>query len=182
LGDDGNLTAKVSHGNFADVDAVDADVAAAAAVDAQKDWPEKLAQQTKQSQNLLTSVVVMIAIVGSWLIWADVIPALRVVYQQNLWTIVETVSTANGTNTGVAPITKEVVRAITPTDLLQALLVLLMTFVIFRNLPGLIDILVLNQLPIDASYRNAIAAVLSYLVIVIGTIWSARCIGVYWTS
>jgi len=161
---------------------VDADVAAAAAVDAQKDWQEKLAQQTKQSQNLLTSVVVMIAIVGSWLIWADVIPALRVVYQQNLWTIVETVSTANGTNTGDAPITKEVVRAITPTDLLQALLVLLMTFVIFRNLPGLIDILVLNQLPIDASSRNAIAAVLSYLVIVIGTIWSARCVGVYWTQ
>jgi len=161
---------------------VDADVATAAAVDSQKDWQEKLALQTKQSQNLLTSVVVMIAIVGSWLIWADVIPALRVVYQQNLWTVVETVSVVGDANDGAAPITKEVVRSITPTDLLQALLVLLMTFVIFRNLPGLIDILILNQLPIDASSRNAIAAVLSYLVIVIGTIWAARCVGVYWTQ
>jgi potassium efflux system protein len=160
----------------------DADVAVAAALHSQKDWQEKLAQQTKQSQNLLNSVGVMLVIIGVWFMWADVVPALRVVLQQNLWTTVETVSTTNESGSTEEPITKEVVRQITPTDLLQAMIVLLMTFVVFRNLPGLIDILVLNQLPIDASTRNAAAAVSSYLVIVIGLIWSARLVGVHWTQ
>jgi potassium-dependent mechanosensitive channel len=161
----------------------DADVGTAAAMDAQKDWQEKLAEQTKQSQNLLHSVVVMFAVVGTWLIWADVIPALRVVYQQNLWTTTEMVSEVVGEGTSTSEVsTKEVIRKITPTDLLQALIVLAMTFVIFRNLPGLIDILVLNQLPIDGSTRNAVAAVLSYLVIVVGLIWAARSVGIYWNQ
>jgi potassium efflux system protein len=161
----------------------DADVGTAAAMDAQKDWQEKLAEQTKQSQNLLRSVVVMMAVVGTWFIWADVIPALRVVYQQNLWTTTELVSEDAVEGTPAAEVgTKEVVRNITPTDLLQALIVLLMTFVVFRNLPGLIDILILNQLPIDGSTRNAVAAVFSYVVIVVGLVWAAGSVGIYWNQ
>jgi len=49
-------------------------------------------------------------------------------------------------------------------------------------LPGLVDILILNHLPIDASTRNAAAAVSSYVVIVIGLVWSARLVGVHWTQ
>lgn len=160
----------------------DADVAVATTIHSQKEWQEKLAQQTKQSQNLLQSVGVMLAIIGLWLMWADVFPALRVVLQQNLWTTTEVVSAVAEGLTGDEPITKEVVRQITPTDLLQALLVMLMTIVVFRNLPGLVDILVLNHLPIDASTRNAAAAVSSYVVIVIGLVWSARLVGVHWTQ
>lgn len=162
---------------------VDADVAAAAAMDSQRDWQEKLAQQTKQSQNLLNSVGLMLAIIGVWFAWADVVPALRVVLQQNLWTTTEIVSASGDAGALVGElITKEVVRQITPTDLLQAVIVMLMTIVVFRNLPGLVDILILNQLPIDASTRNAAAAVSSYMVIVIGLVWSARLVGVHWTQ
>lgn len=160
----------------------DADVAVAASINSQKEWHEKLARQTKQSQNLLHSVGVMLAIIGLWLMWADVFPALRVVLQQNLWTTTEVVSAVAEGLASDEPITKEVVRQITPTDLLQALLVMLMTIVVFRNLPGLVDIVVLNQLPIDASTRNAAAAVSSYVVIVIGLVWSARLVGVHWTQ
>lgn len=162
---------------------VDADVAAAAAIDSQRDWQDKLAKQTKQSQNLLHSVGVMFAIIGVWFMWADVVPALRVVLQQNLWTTTEVVSTVGGEGASVEElVTKEVVRQITPTDLLQAVMVMLMTIVVFRNLPGLVDILILNHLPIDASTRNAAAAVSSYVVIVIGLVWSARLVGVHWTQ
>lgn len=161
----------------------DADVAVAAAIDSQKDWQDKLAKQTKQSQNLLHSVGVMLAIIGVWFMWADVVPALRVVLQQNLWTTTEIVAVTAGEGASAdEPTTKEVVRQITPTDLLQVVIVLLMTIAVFRNLPGLVDILVLNHLPIDASTRNAAVAVSSYVVIVIGLVWSARLVGVHWTQ
>ncbi len=161
----------------------DGDVGVATNIDSQKDWQEKLAAQTQQSQNLLNSVVIMIAVVGTWFVWADVIPALKVLYQHKLWTTIEIVSEVPTDGVDASEITsKEVIRNITSTDLLQAVLVLVMTVVVFRNLPGLIDILVLNQLPLDASTRNAIAAVISYLVIVIGLVSAARLVGIYWNQ
>lgn len=161
----------------------ESEIAAAALVGTSKEWSAGLSAQTKQSQNLLNSVVLMIAVFGTWFIWADVVPALRVVYQQTLWTTTEIV--ADTVADGIASdqvTTKEIIRNITPTDLLQSIVVLAMTFVVFRNLPGLVDILILNRLPIDASTRNAITAVCSYLVIVLGIIWSAGSIGVHWTQ
>jgi len=161
----------------------ESEIAAAALIGNSKEWAAGLSAQTKQSQNLLNSVVLMVAVFGTWFIWADVVPALRVVYQQTLWTTTEIVADTAADGLASDQITtKEIIRNITPTDLLQSIVVLAMTFVVFQNLPGLVDILILNRLPIDASTRNAITAVCSYLVIVLGIIWSAGAIGVHWTQ
>lgn len=157
----------------------ESEISVATLIGSSKEWSESLSEQTKQSKNLLNSVVVMVAVFGTWLIWADVVPALRVVYQQTLWTTTETV--ADPLDDGSIG-TKEIPRIITPTDLLQALVVLAMTFVVFRNLPGLVDMVILNRLPLDPSTRNAITAVCSYLVIVLGVVWAAKSIGVHWTQ
>lgn len=161
----------------------ESEVSVAALIGSNKEWSESLSEQTKQSKNLLNSVVIMMAVFGTWLIWADVVPALRVVYKQPLWTTTETVAAPVADGASIEDVTvEERVKNITPTDLLQAMAVLVMTFVVLRNLPGLVDIMILNRLPLDPSTRNAITAICSYLVIVLGVVWAAKLIGVHWTQ
>lgn len=159
----------------------ESEVSVATLIGSNKEWASSLSEQTKQSKNLLNSVVLMVCLFGIWAIWADVIPALRVVYQQPLWTTVETIAIPMEDNASADEMaTKDVVRNITPTDLLQSMVVLVMTFVVFRNLPGLVDIIILNRLPLDPSTRNAVTAVCSYLVIVVGVVVAASLVGISW--
>jgi len=72
--------------------------------------------------------------------------------------------------------------AITLADLGLALLVLLVTIVTFRNVPGLIEIVVLQRLPLDAGSRYALSTVLRYTIAIIGVLIAFSTLGVSWAK
>lgn len=136
-----------------------------------------------QISRLLRSFVVTALLVGVWLVWADVLPALRVVSHWQLWTIAgEVATTAEGADGKPVASTITSNVAITVGDLTLALVIVLLTVVAARNLPGLLEITVLQRLPLDAGGRYAMSAIVRYVVTVIGLLLSFRAIGIGWAN
>lgn len=120
-----------------------------------------------QTRRLVRLVSLLTLLTGFWLIWAEVMPALNVLKRVS-WEI-----TAPGVGvTGV----------ITLADVTLGLMILIVTFVSARNLPGLLEIAVLQRLPLDSGARYAASTIIRYLIFVIGTVSAFHMVGIGWSS
>ncbi len=79
-----------------------------------------------------------------------------------------------------SPATSTVV--VTLADLGLGFIVLLATILAFRNLPGLVEIVVLQQLPLDAGSRYALSTVLRYVIAIVGITIAFNAIGISWSK
>jgi potassium efflux system protein len=71
---------------------------------------------------------------------------------------------------------------ITLANLVMAVLAATVTFVAARNLPGVLEITVLNRLPMDPGVRYAFTALCRYAITAVGIIVAFSTIGVKWSS
>lgn len=63
-----------------------------------------------------------------------------------------------------------------------AAILLVLTVVAFRNVPGLVEIAILQRLPLDAGSRYAITTVIRYLCVIIGLVAAFGAIGLSWSK
>ena len=129
---------------------------------------------TRQSAQLLR-VVMVLALAGLlWLNWADLFPAL------SIFDGLELTSIDTGQldpETGV-PIT----RSITVFTVLMAVLIGIVTVIAARNLPGFLEIFVLNRLGVDAGARYAVTTILGYIIVGTGVVMAFSRIGLQWSQ
>jgi potassium-dependent mechanosensitive channel len=137
-----------------------------------------------QTQRLLRSAVMLSAVVGLWILWAGFLPALAVLDEQELWSVTTTVQETVAVP-GDAEQTMEQSRAvqeqITIKQGLIALLIGLVALIMIRNLPGLLEILVLERMNLPQGERYAINTVLRYVLIIIGLTWALGELGLSWS-
>ncbi len=137
-----------------------------------------------QLQKLLSGVVCLTFLAGCWMIWSNVLPAIGILDRIELWPntvrVAETVPTPDGSGT----ITQMVDRQVPTTlkHLILSVLVIVATFLAGRNLPGLLEISVLQKLPIDTGGRHAVTTIFRYLLTLVGLVVACRCIGITWAS
>jgi potassium-dependent mechanosensitive channel len=115
-----------------------------------------------QTHRLLHSTAILASVIGLCFVWADIFPALRFFDQIVLWGDVE-----NAT-------------AVTPKNLLEAIIVAIMATVAVRNLPGLLEIAILERLPLDNGARYAIIAVVRYVIALTGLFFGGAALGIGW--
>jgi len=72
--------------------------------------------------------------------------------------------------------------SLTLADVGLSIIILIATVVAFRNLPALIEIIVLRRLPLDASARYALAAVLRYTIAIVGIALAFSALGLSWSK
>ncbi len=72
--------------------------------------------------------------------------------------------------------------SITLADLGLGFIILIVTWAAFRNVPALVEIVVLQRLPLDAGSRYALSTVLRYLIAIIGVLIAASTIGLAWSN
>ncbi len=72
--------------------------------------------------------------------------------------------------------------SITLANLGLSLIVLVATSIAFRNVPGLIEIIVLQRLPLDAGSRYALSTVLRYIIAIIGVLIAFNILGLSWAK
>ena len=137
----------------------------------------------KQTLQLVRVTLMVVGIAALWGIWAEALPALGILRGVTLWSITqqafETGPTADGA-TQVNEYTKTI--PITLADVGLAGLVVLITVVAVKNIPGLLEITILQRLPIDAGGRFAATAITRYVITVVGTIVAFSQIGVGWSK
>jgi potassium efflux system protein len=73
-------------------------------------------------------------------------------------------------------------RVVTLRHAVIALLLLFATWVAFRNVPGLVEMLVLQRLPLDAPSRFALATVLRYLIAIVGIVLAFGAVDISWSN
>jgi len=127
-----------------------------------------LAQIYEKNQVLLRTITFFTALIGLWLVWSNVLPALSFLENVTLWTYsvdVEGVRTAMPT---------------TLADLMIAIIVTIVTIVAAKNLPGLLEIILLNRFEYGA--RHAFTTIFSYAITAMGVVIAFTTIGIKWAN
>ena len=124
-----------------------------------------------QTMRLMNSAYWLAIIVGTVLIWSDVLPALKLLNDIVLWNS-ETIIDGGGS----------VLIPTTLANVLLAITVLLMTVFISRNIPGLLEIAILQHLPFTPSGRYAITTITRYILVIIGLSMTFSAIGIGWSK
>ncbi len=130
--------------------------------------PEKtIFEISQQTNRLINAAVFILTFIGLWYFWQDVIPALSKLGEFELWKT----TTAKG---DPLPITLGA--------LIMAIIVTIITVVVARNVPGLLEIVVLRKIPIDAGGRFAITTVSRYIIVIVGLVLAFTAIGIGWSK
>ncbi len=139
------------------------------------DEPEiDIAAINSQTMRLLNSAIWISVVIGIAIIWVEILPAFNMLNEVVLWGS-EVTSTESGTS-----ITTN--TSITLADFLLAAIILLMTFLISQNIPGLLEIAILQRLPFTPGGRYAITSIVRYILVIIGLAMTFNAIGIGWSK
>ena len=128
---------------------------------------------TRQSSKLLQTIILLGFAGCLWMIWSSLVPALSVFDGFTVGTIEGGARDQDG---------NPIDRIISLWDVLQALVVLVLTFIAARNLPGFLEIFVLNRMGVDAGTRYAVTTVLGYIIIATGIVIGFNQLGLQWSQ
>jgi potassium efflux system protein len=122
----------------------------------------------QQTRRLIDAALFVGILAGLFWIWAPVLPALEFLDRVTLWQQ----RAADGSVTG----------AVTLANLLATIPIVVLTFVVVNNAPGLLEAAVLRHLPIDNAARYAITTLVSYILVGFGFVLTAATLGLSWGS
>lgn len=129
-----------------------------------------LALDQVNQQTLRITMLVMFALFGLvfWAIWSDLITVFAYLDSIVLWHY-------NGTEAGAA-----VTKNVTMGSILFALVAFTVAWALIRNLPGLLEVLVLSRLKMRQGASYAITTILNYVIIAAGAMTVFGSLGVSW--
>jgi potassium efflux system protein len=161
----------------------------------------------QQAYKLVSLTMVVVWAVGMWMIWTDVLPALKELDNYTLWPNNVVVSQLNPAaagdtassppattplpNAAAAPAASSVPVTETPAaatpritvrNLLVFFVIAVITFISARNLPSAMEMLLLEHLPFDRSLRYAVKSLVSYVIVLVGLILAFRAVSITWSS
>ena len=140
-----------------------------------------LAKVQVQTNRLLRGFIFFTLVIGVWWIWVEVVTAFGILREVELWhttqEVSQTVTDAEG-RTIVQPL--EQFRAVTLADLLLVVVVLVMTLLATRNLPGILQVVLLQRFGLGAGERAAVSTLVQYTIVVIGGSSIFKLLGVGW--
>ncbi|WP_297207079.1 mechanosensitive channel MscK [uncultured Pluralibacter sp.] len=121
-------------------------------------------------QTLRITMLVMFALFGVifWAIWSDLISVFAYLDSITLWSY------------SVTEAGSSVLRAVTLGNLLFALIMMAVAWALIRNLPGLLEVLVLSRLNMRQGASYAITTILNYVIIAVGATSVLGSLGVSW--
>ncbi|WP_431224081.1 miniconductance mechanosensitive channel MscM [Serratia sp. L9] len=123
-----------------------------------------------QSLRLVRSILTMIALVSVIALWSEIHSAFGFLENIKLWDVT---STVNGV---------DIAQPITMGAVLIAILVLIVTMQLVRNLPALLELAVLQHLDLTPGTGYAITTITKYLLLLFGAILSFSWIGIEWSK
>lgn len=134
-------------------------------IEMQPDDAVDVAKVNAQSLRLIQALTWIVAFVGIGMIWAPVFPAIGFLDAVPLWDT----SLADGT-----------IEKVTLKNLIIFIPIVILSFIAVRNLPGLLEGLLLERLPLDRPARYAITTLATYSLATLGILISVRTLGLRW--
>ncbi|MCA8920467.1 MAG: mechanosensitive ion channel [Planctomycetes bacterium] len=151
-----------------------------------------------QSQKLFRTLMALGIVFGLLGTWANVLPALKRLRTVRIYPRLEVVELSQPEDVALAQaplpdsvepgappsevLLQEPETVITLADLGLAALALLLTFVAGRNVPALLEMILLDRLPLDSGARYAVSALTRYGITIVGAIVVFSMIGIGWSK
>ncbi|MGE9266866.1 MAG: mechanosensitive ion channel domain-containing protein, partial [Verrucomicrobiales bacterium] len=154
-----------------------------------------------QTRRIVRVCAFVCLIFGLWGIWSTTLPALAVLDKVTLWgggsestPAATTPALIPGSLTGSEASAPEESEphllaakeadssGISLQDLLVALVILTLTVIASKNIPGLLELILLSRLQLAPGGNYAITTVLRYLIILFGLVLAFGKIGITWSS
>lgn len=162
-------------------------------------------QMNLQTRSLIRSVLGLCIVLGLWTVWVDVLPALSIFKKIEIpfLSIERTIEPedtglpsssppspmpdANSLTGGTTPTPgdstpKTAVVPINLADVMLAVLLLVIFIIAARNVPGLLEMLVLQRLPLDNAARYAITTLSRYALTFLAIISAFYTLGFRWQN
>ena len=139
-------------------------------VEVSDDKPITLEQINEQTLRLVTVALTLVFAGAFYWLWSDLVAVIAYLDSITLWH--HTVGTDGNA----------VLEAVSLRDLLGAGVIAMVTYILTRNLPGLLEVLVLSRLQLAQGTSYAITTILSYLLTATGTISTLSIIGMEWNK
>ncbi len=146
-----------------------------------------------QSVRMLRSLGIAASLFGLYLVWASMMPALAQLDEVPLFPTSTGLQPSATVITTTPPLGAAPVQPLAPTaspiadyfaislgQLLGAMAIVLVTFIAVQNIPGFMEIVLLQRLPLDASLRFAITTVTRYILVATGMVWALGSLGIGW--
>lgn len=111
----------------------------------------------EQTMRLVNSFIIVSGLVAFSVIWSDVLPAIGMLENFKLWDI-------------------------TLANVVMVIPILILTVIAGRNLPGLMEIALLQHLPLTGAARYAISTLSRYAIFILGIVASSSVLGLRWSS
>ena len=143
---------------------VNSDTSVVAAVHSEPVPKVDLAALSAQTRTLVNVGVLSSLFVSFWWIWVDVFPSMGILNQWELWP---------------TTIGDRVVQ-ITMANVVTAVAIITLTWIAMRNIPGLLEMTILQRLPIDNAARFAYSTLARYAIVVVGLASASSTIGIGW--
>ena len=152
-------------------------------------WPDfrlNLTQIVNQMRRLLDTGLITLAVIGMWIVWSDVTPALNIFDRVTLWqtAVQETRSVKDPKDPELPPVTETVQRLkpVTAADLGLAVLIIAIAVVAGRNIPGLVEVILLEHLSVDAGVRFAATCLVRYAIFITGVSCAFAQVSIGWSN
>jgi potassium-dependent mechanosensitive channel len=132
---------------------------------------------------LLSTSAVVAMVFGLWFLWADLVPAIGALDTIDLWshTVTRTVEVTAPDGSKQLH-TEDRVEPITLANAFAALITAFMTWVLVRNLPGLLEISLYRRLGTAPGERYAYTMLTKYAISVAGGVLAFNTIGIDWSQ
>ena len=129
-----------------------------------------LAAISDESRALIKTAMIATGLIGLYLIWSSVFPALRVFEDVDLWHYTVTVAG------------EEQQLPVTLADLGLALIYALGIGVLAKRLPSVLEIILLRRFDLTAASRYTVTSLVNYAIIVVGILIVLNTIGAQWAQ
>ena len=127
-----------------------------------------ISEISSQVNQLLRATAIVAVVITGYHIWSEVSPTIRFLDSVTIWN-------HEGPD-------GQIISATTASHLLMGLGILCITWVLSRNLPGLLELTLIDRLPLDKGGRYAISFVVRYLVGLFGILLACKVLGFSWNS
>ncbi|MDF1743082.1 MAG: mechanosensitive ion channel [Gimesia sp.] len=156
-----------------------------AGITTEEEGPADLTKISTQIKKLINASISVILLVGLFGIWGETLPAFNRLdtAEYALWsTSIQTMELKEGTD---GKSTRQLVDKLEPVtyfDLGLAIIFAIFSIIATKNIPGLLEFLVLQRLPLEASVKYAITSLARYFIALVGIFIVFTTIGLGWTK
>ncbi len=139
---------------------------AAANIELQDPPPLDLASVSQQAKEVVVFLLSVCGLMTMWWIWQDVLPAIGMLRRVEVW----------------QSVAGQAVVPVTLADVVYALAILIVVFLLIKNLPGLLNLVFYNFLRMDAGARYAATTLIRYLITIVGVVVALNFLKIAWSQ